>query len=62
MRSGERSSPTRKASDLIRLMDEVAILIERNGEAGPEVFELLQQVADIMNSTEADPAPERMHR
>lgn len=47
------------AADLLRLMDEVAILMKQNGEVGPEVFELLEQIAEKMNGTKPHPAPRR---
>lgn len=50
-------------ADLLLLLDRVAVLVEQGySKDGPEVYELLQQVADIMNAAEVDPAPERMHR
>lgn len=47
------------AADLLLLMDEVAILMKQNGEVGPEVWDLLEQIAEKMNGTNPHPAPRR---
>jgi len=47
------------AADLLRLMDRMSVLVHEHGEDCPEVFNLLQQMADIMNGTEAEQAPRR---
>jgi len=40
-------------------MDRMSVLVHEHGEDCPEVFNLLQQMADIMNGTEAEQAPRR---